>query len=298
MTAIAPPPGADPGPVEIHARQVSFEFVDSAAEWIPGHPAASHIINGLNLLLPEGEHWFVEVFNEALPYIRAPKLAEDVRGFIGQEYTHAETHAQAIPELLERNGFTVEPLLEQARYVFRRALAPKVDGTARQRHNHMVERIWLVAALEHYTAVLGDFALNNSWSEHNADPVVTDMFRWHGAEEVEHRSVAHDVAEYFRPSYLARARAMLFVLPTLYILLLRSGRYLAKQQPNGIRTGIIGFHRAYFRDAKLGLLPRLRFLITSTLTYFKPGFTPSDIGNTAQAVSYLALSPAARAAQA
>ena len=51
------------------------------------------------------------------------------------------------------------------------------------------------------------------------------------------------------------------------------------------------------RDSKLGLLPRYRKLFGSnTLAYFRPGYSPDELGSTAQAVAYLAASPAARAA--
>ena len=51
------------------------------------------------------------------------------------------------------------------------------------------------------------------------------------------------------------------------------------------------------RDSKLGLLPKYRKLFGSnTFAYFKPSFTPDQMGSTAQAVAYLACSPAARAA--
>jgi predicted metal-dependent hydrolase len=51
------------------------------------------------------------------------------------------------------------------------------------------------------------------------------------------------------------------------------------------------------RDSKLGLLPRFRTLFGSnTLSYFRPGYSPEEMGSTAQAVAYLATSPAARAA--
>jgi predicted metal-dependent hydrolase len=47
------------------------------------------------------------------------------------------------------------------------------------------------------------------------------------------------------------------------------------------------------------LLPLYRTLFgSSTLSYFRPGYSPQDVGSTAQAVAYLASSPAARAAHA
>jgi predicted metal-dependent hydrolase len=51
------------------------------------------------------------------------------------------------------------------------------------------------------------------------------------------------------------------------------------------------------RDSRLGLLPKYRKLFGSnTAMYFRPGFSPEEMGSTAQAVAYLASSPAARAA--
>jgi predicted metal-dependent hydrolase len=45
------------------------------------------------------------------------------------------------------------------------------------------------------------------------------------------------------------------------------------------------------------LLPEFRSLFGSnTLTYFRRAYSPEDMGSTAQAVAYLATSPAARAA--
>ncbi len=50
------------------------------------------------------------------------------------------------------------------------------------------------------------------------------------------------------------------------------------------------------RDSKLNLIPRYRRLFGSqTLAYFRPGYSPEEMGSTAQAVAYLASSPAARA---
>jgi len=82
----------DPGPVQIQARKVHFDLSDIPLEWIPGHPVASTMINLFNVVLPPAEHWFVKTFNEALPLVKDPRLADEMRGFIGQEATHAAAH--------------------------------------------------------------------------------------------------------------------------------------------------------------------------------------------------------------
>ncbi len=286
----------DPGPVQIQARNVAFETADKPMSWIPGHPVASHVVNLLNILLPAGERWFIETFNEALPLIKDPKLAEDVRGFIGQEAMHAEAHDTVMNDYLVRSGMNVTPMLDQVEFVFEEILAPAKTTDPRRKMNNLIERLWFIAAVEHYTAVLGDFVLNCTWDKYDADPVMVDLFRWHGAEEVEHRSVAHEVAMYFRNSYFDRIRAMSVVAILMYVFFQRGMRFLVKSDPQ-LKLGWWKSQRLRMRDSKLGLLPKYRnLLLIQTLVYFKPNYSPEEMGSTAQAVAYLAASPAARAA--
>jgi predicted metal-dependent hydrolase len=286
----------DPGPVQIQARNVHFETADTPMSWIPGHPVASHLVNLLNILLPAGERWFVKVFDEALPLIKDPKLAEDVRGFIGQEAMHAEAHDTVMHDYMIGSGLDVAPLLNQIDFVFEDILGPTRSTNPRRRMNHLIERLWLIAAIEHFTAVLGDFVLNCTWDDYGADPTMVDLYRWHGAEEVEHRSVAHDVATYFRDSYLTRVRAMTVVGTAFYAIFQRGMRFLVKSDPR-LRLSWWQMQRLRMRDSKLGLLPLYRdLLFKQTLVYFLPGYRPESMGSTAQAVAYLASSPAARAA--
>ena len=286
----------DPGPVQIQARKVHFELSDIPLEWIPGHPIASSMINLFNVVLPAAEHWFVKTFNEALPLVKDPKLAEDMRGFIGQEATHAAAHDEVIREFLLGNGIDPAPMLELVEYMFEKVLAPTTSTDPKRQMNNLCERLWLIAAIEHYTAVLGDFALNSSWDEHGADPAMVDLFRWHGSEEVEHRSVAHDVAVYFHNSYPDRIRAVMLAATAIFVFFQRGTRYLLKSDPAN-NIGWWRMQRLRMRDSKLGLLPEFRKLFgANTLTYFRPGYSPEDMGSTAQAVAYLAASPAARAA--
>ena len=290
----------DPGKIELHARNVVFDLENTPLHWIPGHPMASNFITVLNLLLPEGERWFVETFNEALPLIKDEELAADMRGFVGQEAMHAEVHDRAVEEWLRDQGIDPTGYLKQMEWIFRSVLGPREGGTPAQKQKHLIERLWLIAAIEHYTALLGDFALNCTWKENGADPNMADMFIWHGAEEVEHRAVAHDAAAYFADSPLRRARAMSLALPFLLWLLARGFRFINNQDPSVADKSVLDkgvlYVNSYFRDSRLGVFPKISKLVGATFAYFKPGFSPSDIGDTAQAVAFLASSPGARRA--
>ena len=286
----------DPGPVQIQARRVHFDVDDIPLHWIPKHPVASNVIGLLNIVLPSAERWFVEAYNEALPLVKDPKLAEDMRGFIGQEATHADVHDKVLRGYMLTHGVDPKPILDQVEYLFEKVLAPSTSPDPKVRLNHLCDRLWLIAAIEHYTAVLGDFSLNCAWDDHGADPTMVDLFRWHGSEEVEHRNVAHDVAVYFHDSYVDRIRAMMMAGVFMFTFFQRGTWFLSKNDPQ-VDIGWFKTQRLRMRDSKLGLLPRYRTLFGSnTLMYFRPSFSPEDMGSTAQAVAYLASSPAARAA--
>lgn len=292
------PAEIDPGPVQIQARKVHFDVEGVPLHWIPGHPVASNVISLLNVVLPAAERWFVAAYNEALPLVKDPKLAQDMRGFIGQEATHADVHEKVLNEYMVTHGVDVLPILQQIEYVFEKVLAPDPAVTdLKRRRNHLADRLWLIAAIEHYTAVLGDFSLNCAWDDHDANPTMVDLFRWHGSEEVEHRMVAHDVATYFHDSYVDRIRAMIIAVAMMFTFFQRGAWYLTKTDPC-VDLGWLHTQRLRIRDSKLGLLPKYRKLFgANTFTYFRPGFSPEEMGSTAQAVAYLASSPAARAAQ-
>ena len=110
--------------------------------------------------------------------------------------------------------------------------------------------------------MLGDFSLNCAWDDHDADPTMVDLFRWHGSEEVEHRMVAHDVAVYFHDSYVDRIRAMAMAVVMIFVFFQRGAWYLVKNDPN-TDIGWWKFKRLRMRDSKLGLLPKYRKLFGS-----------------------------------
>ena len=218
----------EPDRVALHARNVSFDWSELPRHWIPGEPFATHLINVLHLLLPEGERWFCHVFKQALPLIRDEQLAEDVRGFIGQEAVHAESH-QGVLDHFDAHGTDTRPYVQQISWLFGKVLGDR-GYAGKQGQEWIVERVALIAAIEHFTAFLGQWVLDaRELDEAGADPTMLDLLRWHGAEEVEHRSVAHDLFAHLDGRYSRRVRTMLIAAPLFLWLWVRGVRYLIAQ---------------------------------------------------------------------
>ncbi|MCU1628221.1 MAG: metal-dependent hydrolase [Pseudonocardia sp.] len=281
----------DPDRIALHARDVAFDWSALPLHWIPGEPFATHLLDVLHLLLPEGERWFVRLFSDALPLVRDPQLAEDVRGFIGQEAMHAVSH-QGVLDHLATAGIDTGPYVGRIEWVFREALGDRgLDGLAAQ--EWLVERVALVAAIEHLTAFLGQWVLEASELDRaHADPTMLDLLRWHGAEEVEHRSVAHDLYVHLDGRYLRRVRNLAIAAPMLVRLWAHGVAFLLSRDPEPRRAR----WRDLARAARLGLCPPLGTMLRCVVAYLRPDYHPSRHGSTDAAVAYLASSPAARAA--
>ena len=286
----------DPDQVALRARDVRFDWSQLPVHWVPDDPFTTHLLNVLHLLLPEGERWFVDVFTEALPLIKDEQLAEDVRGFIGQEAIHAESH-QGVLDHFAAHQLNPDPYVGQVRWLFRKALGDREftgRNADRRRTEWLIERTAGVAAIEHFTAFLGDLILNSpKLDTADVDPTMLDLLRWHGAEEVEHRAVAFDLYQHLDGRYLRRVRQMLIVAPGMAAMWFLGVRFLMANDPTGRRRPRL---RDAIRARRRYDLPGLWKLFLLVVPYLKPGYHPSQYGSTSQAVAYLATSPAAMAA--
>ncbi|MGX7730344.1 metal-dependent hydrolase [Rhodococcus sp. 2H158] len=288
----------EPDRVLLQARNVEFDWSALPLHWVPGDPFSTHVLNVLHLLLPAGEEWFVETFKEALPLIEDEQLREDVVGFIGQESVHSHAH-QGVLEQLESKGLDPTPFTDQMRWLFGRLLGRR-PLTGLRAENYLVERLAIIAAVEHVTAFLGDWVLNaKGLDAAGTDPTMLDLLRWHGAEEVEHRSVAYDVMRYFDPGEARRIRTQLLVTPVLVWLWIRGARFLMAHDPDLARASkhVRAPHLSdWLAASRRGTLPGPVDLGRRMSRYFHRSYHPSHEGSTGQAVRYLASSPAARAA--
>lgn len=292
----------------IKARKVNFDLSNSPAHWLPDDVFSSHLVNGINLLLPAGELWFCRVYNKALPHVTDPQLKEDVIGFIRQEGIHAQAHRRGEAWLRDQ-GYDVDKFRRRIDWLFEILLGEKPLGLSFLK-NTLLEKQWLVlrvgiiAAIEHFTGLLGDWCMNSdSWDK--GDPVVADLFRWHLAEEVEHRTVAFDLYEHMCQSkpgfYLSRQAVMALVFPIFVYVITESGRSLAGQDsdPAGQKIAQQNLLRQLIQIERTGRrngnVPTVSFILERTLRWVSPWFHPISEGDTEQALAYIARSPAATA---
>ena len=285
----------EPENIVLRARDVRFDWSRVPLHWIPGEPEATHFINVLHLLLPAGERWFVHVLTQTLPHIRDERLRQDVLGFIGQEAVHSTSHAAVLDHFVDQ-GLDVRPFVRQIDFMFENLLGDR-DLTGDRARAWLNERVAIIAAIEHFTGVLGDWILRaDALDAAGADPVMMDLLRWHGAEEVEHRHVAHDLFMHLDGSYTARIRAMAMVGAMLTTLWQRGYRFLTARDPHLRGHRPKGGLRRMYRAGRAGLLPRGRLLGASVIRYLDRAYSPLGEGSTGRALDYLATSPAAQAA--
>lgn len=294
----------------LKARRVEFDFTQTPLHWLPDDVFSTHIINGIHLLLPEGELWFCRVYNQAMPLISDPKLKADVKGFIRQEAVHSRAHSKA-QTYLERHGLSMDDYVERIEWLFGTFLGDAPFGIkALQRRalkkHWLVLRVGLIAAIEHFTGVLGQWAMDNESWEASGDAAMVDLFKWHLAEEVEHRTVAFELFDHLCQTqlgfYLSRQALMALVFPLFIYFIAEGGRSLARQDPHRdarsmarktVPQLLLQLEKA---GNKTGNVPTFRFLLNATARWASPRFHPINEGNTEQALAYLARSPAARAA--
>ncbi len=293
-------------PHAITPRKVAFDLSQTPLHWIPGQPFASHMWNAFHLMLPAGEFAFCRVFNQALPYVNDEKLRADVQAFIRQEAMHARAHSSAVSAYLQRHGIETREFTD--------AIGRVIEGLGRDTlfgrklpepvlRQWIIFQVGIVAAMEHFTCVVGKYMLENrEWEKAGADAVMTDLLQWHGAEEVEHRCVAFDLYQHLGGRYPARYYLMLLSTPLVLGLQAAAATHIMKQDA-ALAAKKPAIRRPWFwlewqRLALKKQLPSLLWMLKEELRYLMPGYHPLGEADSAPALDYLQRSPGVLAAAA
>ncbi len=190
------------------ARRPDIDFTGADPNWLPRAPRFAHRQNGGSLLLPYLEPFLIRVMREARPAVeaKAPHLLEDLDVFNRQEANHYRVHADYNRRLLEEypglDAYEAEIERDFAGFLPERGLA------------------WCLAYSEGFESTGMTFAelfLEEIHDElEEGDPAVVELWRWHLAEEFEHRSVVHDVLAALHPGWWRRVQGVRFCATHLF----------------------------------------------------------------------------------
>jgi hypothetical protein len=173
-------------------RDLDVDFSPVPRHWVANNATATAISNGVNLLFPHGERFFVRSVKHFLDRIDDPVLRGQIKGFFGQEGRHARAHDQ-FNAVLRDQGYEVDRFLdtyERWTLWLEARLPPRLN-------------LAVTAASEHFTAILAEGAFRHHVLDACA-PEMRELLAWHAAEEIEHKAVAFDVLRAIDPSYALR----------------------------------------------------------------------------------------------
>ena len=291
----------------IKPRKVKFEWKDTPVDWIPNQPLTSYLINEINMILPAGEFWFCRLYNKVLPQITDEKLKEDVRAFIRQEAMHAQAHNSANKEYLTIRNIDVDRNLKLMDLLFTKVLADKpltfIPVPGPLEHQWDLFRLGIIATVEHMTCVLGKYVLyNKKWEELGADANMLDLVKWHGAEEIEHRTVAFDLYRHLGGGYISRYYQSLIVIAAVIGLWVDGAAHIMRQDPRFADKKPALYKpwiwREWVRIAQTDnrLMPHPLWPVSHQLASLMPWYDPVHEAKTEDAIAYLDKSPAAKRA--
>lgn len=292
---------------QIIARKVHFDFSQTPRHWVPDDVLATHVLNSMHVLLPAVEHWFCRLANKTLPYINDKNLKADIRGFIAQEAAHANAHKGA-EIYFQTHGIDPTPFKHFLEWMFKDGFMGDTPfgiygPFKRYSKQWLAFRMGIIAGLEHYFCFFGTWVLDAEGLEH-ADPAMLDIVRWHGAEEVEHRTVGYDayraLAGDHLTGYLGRQLSMSFAFIAMVGFWLGASVYLCKldntpEAKRISRKNPLALIWEFQQTAKQKKsLPDLVMILTALKGWSKFNYHPEHDGDVKKALAYIANSPAAQ----
>jgi predicted metal-dependent hydrolase len=249
--------------MKVRNRTFALEAELLARDWNDDDVCLTHTFSVASVILELGELHLVEFTSALLPRLGNPEVRARARLFAGQESNHRAVHARYNRGLLTA-GYRLGPLY-RAVDLFIRAFRRLLPDHVMLAFLVSVEFLAALTAERLFTGKLGATVAC-------ADSEVARFWRWHLAEEVEHRMVLHET---YRSLGGGRVLLVLttWILATIFYLFINAGMvWLALTRGTPLRR-VLGslFHYNFGRVGTAFWLP-LKLLKASC-----SGFDPARI---------------------
>ncbi|MFN8296601.1 MAG: metal-dependent hydrolase [Chitinophagales bacterium] len=264
----------------LKVRNVHFNFDKVEKHWILGSSIATHFVNSMHIVFPEGEKFFVRSVRKFSKDIKDEHLRKEVNSFCGQEGVHAREH-QRFWEVMEEQELKPRRF---ANFLKTTAFAGKysIENITTNLLNKIQPRLGdkmslsITTALEHYTAIMANALFHEPIATNkNIAPQMLELLHWHASEEIEHKAVCFDVLKEVDDNYWLRVSGMGMATLMLWSYLGIGQIYFIVQdkEKSIVKMPIETF--LLFRAVVFGEIGKS--LSKHLLDYFKRDFHPNDI---------------------
>jgi predicted metal-dependent hydrolase len=252
----------------IKPRRMQFNTDDMKMSQfaIENNSLISTFFYSLSAMFPEGERFFIHAVRHYQKSVDDPKMLADIRGFIGQEAHHGRCHEE-LNDAIEKMGIPMSMVSDNM--TARVNMLKNRFGPERQ--------LALTVAMEHFTASLAEFILENPEVLDQAPETFRNMMIWHSVEEIEHKAVAFDLFRLQVNNEWMRRRVMVIAMVSLFTrIALFQVRILWKTKHLPSLKEWLG--AASFFWGKKGIL---RANALGVKKFFQRDFHPNDIDQSA-----------------
>lgn len=186
-------------------RDLRFDLADVPRHWHGGRRSVTLFFDNLSVFFPPGERFFVTAVKTFAPKLQDEQLRAQAMAFCAQEGHHSREHVRYNRMLVEQ-GYPVAEM---------EARVERLLGRVKRRTSAL-RQLAATCALEHFTALMATLVLQDDRTLEGAHPKMAALWRWHAAEENEHKSVAFDVFRAVGGSWLERCFSMVLATVTFW----------------------------------------------------------------------------------
>lgn len=250
-------------------RELEIDFTRAKIFWAPEDPEFAQFWNGASTFLPYLEPFLNKAVREGanrLPDNQAA-LREDCRIFIAQEGRHYRNHAK-FNQLLRNSGY---PGLAE------REAKMKADYERFWTQGGLKYSLGYAEGFETLGPIIACFFLEGSHElqKPSVDDPTADLWRWHFAEEYEHRHVCNYLFHRTYPkAYWYRLYGICYAGRHMLTYMISTGLYLLREdyKAGRIKTP----WRSRFRTGAM-LVRLFAFVIPRLFKCLGPGYDPADL---------------------
>lgn len=246
--------------METHIPTVTDkEFnIPEVSQWHIGGKGPSQFLNNLSIYFPEGEMFFIKSVQAYRNNIKKERLKLSVKNFVRQEANHTREH-ERYNEAIRQMGFNVDKFED----LLSKLLGFGIDFLPEQ------HQLAVTIALEHLTAMMGEILIDHAEDYINgSEEQMTELWKWHAWEEIDHKNVAFDVYKDQCDSYIIRLFWLCVQTAILITLEEISQQFMLKAANASIKDWI----KCY--NYKIGPNGFIWKMVPGFISYFNPNFHP------------------------